>query len=61
MSWPRRIPPDLRKRLEAVLSYRDVETADLWTEVRDWLVEHEVEAPERLPEAAPLPAVRQGH
>lgn len=35
--------------------------ADLWTETRDWLVEHDVDAPGRLPETAPLPAVRQGH
>lgn len=61
MPWPSSIPPDLRKRLDRVRSYRDVETADLWTEIREWLIEHEVEAPERLPEAERFPAVREGH
>jgi hypothetical protein len=48
--WPTMIPPDLRRRLEATLSARNVEAADVWTEVRDWLIKHQVQPPENLPE-----------
>jgi hypothetical protein len=48
--WPTMIPPDLRRRLESTLSARNVEAADVWTEVRDWLIKHQVQPPEKLPE-----------
>jgi hypothetical protein len=48
--WPTMIPPDLRRRLEATLSARNVEAADVWTEVRDWLIKHHVQPPAMLPE-----------
>lgn len=47
--WPHTLPPDLRRRLEVVLSQRSHGPAEIWGEVRDWLVEHGVEAP-ALPE-----------
>lgn len=50
MPWPNTIPADLRPRLDAALSRRSVGAAELWGEVRDWLIKHGVEAPERLPE-----------
>jgi hypothetical protein len=48
--WPTMIPPDLRRGLEAVLSARNVHAADVWTELRDWLILHQVQPPEQLPE-----------
>jgi hypothetical protein len=51
MTWPNNIPPDLRRLLESVLSYRSVGAAEVWGEVRNWLIKHGVEAPERLQEA----------
>lgn len=42
------MPPDLRPRLEAVLKFRSVGAAEVWAEVRDWLVEHEVSVPESV-------------
>lgn len=50
MSWPTMIPPDLRRRLDEALSARNVEAADVWTEVRDWLIKHQVQPPDQLPE-----------
>ena len=50
MPWPNTIPADLRRHLDAVLSQRSVGAPDIWGEVRDWLIKHGVEAPERLPE-----------
>jgi hypothetical protein len=50
MTWPNSIPPDLRRRLEDVLSYRSFGPADLWGEIRDWLIKHQVAAPDQLPE-----------
>lgn len=47
--WPQTIPPDLRRRLENVMGYRNFGPQDVWGEVRDWLVLHEVEVPDRLP------------
>ncbi|SDY54628.1 hypothetical protein [Citreimonas salinaria] len=61
MPWPNSIPPDLRHRLENVLSRRDRGAPELWGEIREWLAEHGVEAPERLPEDPQRPAVRDGH
>ena len=50
-NWPRMIPPDLRSRLEALLGTRNRPlAADVWTELRDWLISHEAEPPGNLPE-----------
>lgn len=51
--WPNDIPPDLRKRLDRVLSYRSWGAADLWGEVREWLADHALEPPETLPHHVP--------
>lgn len=50
MTWPQRIPPDLAQRVGTVLGYvaRPTEQ-DIWGEVRDWLVKHDVEPPADLP------------
>ena len=53
MTWPNTIPPDLRRRLDSVLSQRNHGAPELWGEVRDWLIKHGVDAPERLPEDMP--------
>lgn len=50
MTWPNSIPPDLRQMLASVLSTRSHGPAELWGEIRDWLIKHGVEAPEKLPE-----------
>lgn len=55
--WPQTVPADLRPRLEEVLSYRSHGPAELWGVVREWLAEHAVEPPERLPEE-PAPGPR---
>ena len=49
-NWPQTIPPDLRRKLENVMGYRQFGPQDLWGEIRDWLVAHGVEAPPQLPE-----------
>lgn len=49
-SWPYTIPPDLRRRLENVLGMRSHGPAELWGEIRDWLVLHGAPAPQKLPE-----------
>ena len=48
-AWPTMIPPDLRRSIEAALSVRSPCAADIWTEVREWLITHEAEAPAKLP------------
>lgn len=48
--WPQSCPEDLRPKLKNVLSYRDHGPAEIWGEVREWLIAHGVEAPEKLPE-----------
>ena len=48
MPWPSNIPADLRHRLDAVLSLRSCGAAEVWGEVRDWLIKHGVEGPDRL-------------
>ena len=56
--WIYTVPPDLRPRLEAVLTYRSVGAADAWAEVRDWLARHDVPVPDGLrlePEADDSP------
>lgn len=49
-NWPQTIPPDLRRMLESVMSYRQFGAQDLWGEIREWLVAYGVDAPEQLPE-----------
>lgn len=44
--WTYTVPPELRPRLEAVLSYRSVGASEVSAEVRDWLAEHEVPVPD---------------
>lgn len=48
MSWSYNIPAGLRRRLDAVLSQRNVGAAEIWGEIRDWLVEQGVEKPEHI-------------
>lgn len=50
LHWPQTIPPDLRRKLENVMGYRQFGPQDLWGEIREWLVAHGVDAPEELPE-----------
>lgn len=54
MSWPYSIPADLRPRLEAVLGQRNHGAAEIWGEVRDWLVAHGVEMPDGVEVARPV-------
>jgi hypothetical protein len=49
MPWPQTVPPDLRARLEDVLGQRSHGAAEIWGEIRDWLVKHGVEPPDGLP------------
>lgn len=51
--WPSMMPPDLRRRVEAVLGMRSPCAADVWTELREWLIRHGVEAPAELPADRP--------
>lgn len=54
MPWPHTIPAGLRHRLDAVLSQRSFGPAEIWGEVRDWLVENGVEMPDHIkPEPPP--------
>lgn len=46
MPWPTMMPPDLRTAVNRVFGSRNVEAADIWTEVREWLMAHGAEAPE---------------
>lgn len=46
MSWPNNIPPDLRRKIEIVLSMRHCDSNEVWTELRAWLIKHNVEAPD---------------
>ena len=48
-SWPAMMPPDLRRTIDVVLSMRSPCAADVWTELREWLIKHDVEAPRDLP------------
>ncbi len=54
MTWPHSIPHDLRPRLEDVLGQRSHGPAEIWGEVRDWLVKHRVELPEGIEVAPPI-------
>ncbi len=48
------MPAGLRHRLDAVLSQRSFGPAEVWGEIRDWLVENGVEMPDHIkPEPPP--------
>lgn len=53
MLWPNNIPADLRRQLAATLSRRNVGPAEIWGDVRDWLILHGIEPPNGLPEDTP--------
>ena len=46
MPWPRNIPSDLRKRLDAVLGLRSCTAPEVWEEVRGWLITREATPPD---------------
>jgi hypothetical protein len=48
MSWTYSVPPDLRRQLEGVLGQRNCGAAEIWGEVRDWLVANKVPFPDGL-------------
>jgi hypothetical protein len=48
MPWPHTCPSDLRRRLEGVLSFRSPGPAEIWSEIRDWLVQQDIEAPDEV-------------
>lgn len=50
MPWPNSIPADLRRVLDGTLSQRGVGAAQVWGDIRDWLIKHRVEAPAEIPE-----------
>lgn len=52
MPWPTMMPDDLRRCVDDIIHRRNAEAADVWTELRDWLMKHGVEAPP-LPAAVP--------
>jgi hypothetical protein len=54
MPWPSMMPEDLRSPISNILASRNPMAADVWTEVRDWLIKHGVKAPD-LPPPGPLP------
>ena len=55
VTWPTMIPDDLRYRLDGVLGgiSRPL-AADVWTDLREWLIAHEVAPPDEL--ARPVPS-----
>jgi hypothetical protein len=61
MKWPNTIPEDLRKRMDATLSQRTTSSATLWGDVVEWLIKHDVPAPDHpLPEAEEIQG-KTGH
>lgn len=47
MPWPTSCPPDLRRLIEPLLEQRNRPlAADVWTNLREWLITHDVPAPE---------------
>jgi hypothetical protein len=49
MSWPRTIPPDLKKALEELEGYKfPIQNQDRWAVIREWL--EATTAPPRDPE-----------
>jgi hypothetical protein len=59
MDWPKTCPPDLRRRLETVLSFRSFGAAEIWTELEEWLIAHGVAPPDDLPEDPPIASGRR--
>ena len=54
MTWPNTIPEDLRRILTGTLATRSVGPAEVWGDLRDWLIQHGVEPPAHpLPEYQP--------
>ena len=49
MPWPTMIPHDLRSALDRIVQSRNPCSADVWTELREWLIRHGVEAPDLPP------------
>ena len=53
MTWPNTIPEDLRRILTGTLATRSVGPAEVWGDLRDWLIQHGVQPPDHpLPEAS---------
>ncbi len=49
MPWPKTVPDDLSRKLEAVLGYRNRPAPqDVWGAVLEWLEANEVEVPPRF-------------
>ena len=40
MTLPKHCPEDLAHKLEALLSYRETNAAEIWGAVREWMVEN---------------------
>lgn len=57
--WLQRVPPDLSRHIDTILSYRGPQ--DVWVEVRDWLIKHGVEAPPSLPSWESLEGAERSH
>ncbi|GAB5438252.1 hypothetical protein [Falsiruegeria mediterranea] len=53
--WPSTIPFDLRNRIDGLAERRgNMLSADVWTEIREWLERHGVDAPDHhLPASDP--------
>lgn len=46
MPWPKTVPDDLRRKLEAVLGYRNRPAPqDVWGAVLEWLETNQVQSP----------------
>jgi hypothetical protein len=51
MPWPNTIPEDLRARLSGTMSARSIGPAEVWGDLRDWLIQHSIQPPDHpLPE-----------
>lgn len=48
MSWPYSSPAGLRRRIDTVLGQCSHGAAEIWGEIRDWLVERGVEMPDTI-------------
>jgi hypothetical protein len=57
--WPQRMPPDLQDRITRAIGMRGCPPNDVWAEVREWLMQHQVPVPHRLPDD-PAPCGRDG-
>ena len=52
MPWPSTIPYDLARKLASLDEYKSpASDADRWAVIKEWLEQHEVPAPDRLPSA----------